>query len=464
MRLTTFVLLAALIAGTAFSAEETEEPKEPEADAQAEESSSITEEWRRVLLYGIDSEVLEVVGSLRKYQETSLNPELLQVLEDTGDAQLKEEILSFFGQSGFGDATDYAVGIVSDPYDTRESLVTAALRYLAAVKAEAGAAAVLELAQQGNGAMSRTAIRTLGSIGGAKHAQPLLDMLQDVYASSDTRSEVILALGELAAQEAVEPLIQLVADDEEEAVLRRYACDALGKIGDERALPVLKDAYGDDDTWLRAYAVYALSQFDDPETGELLMRALKDSFWRVRVSAAQGLADLGLADAVPILTYKAERDPVMQVRTEAAKALAAIDTAEAATNIREIVSDQRTPLSLRIEAIQALVEQNLKAHLPFVMETIGTEWDDPDSRLVEQVCRLLSTKESAELREPFEMMLSHPSFVIQIYGVRGIARNGFRDLTDELRALTAKGHHRSLRSTAVAALETLGADAEKTAE
>jgi hypothetical protein len=271
---------------------------------------------------------------------------------------------------------------------------------------------------------------------------------------------VILALGELAAADAVEPLIQLVGDGEEEAVLRRYACDALGKIGDERAVPVLKEAYRANDTWLRAYAVYALSQFDDPETGDFLMRALRDSFWRVRVSAAKGLADLGLGDAVPILTYKAERDPVTQVRVEAAKALAAIDSAEATTNLEELVSEPRTPLSLRVESIQALVESDLKAHLPFVMDTIAADWDDPDSRLVEEVCRMLSQQKAPELRKAYEMMLAHPSFVIQIYGVRGIAQNGFRDLTDELRALTAKGHHRSLRSTAVAALEQLCADSE----
>ena len=460
MKLATWILLTALLTISAYGAEETEET-EPDnnTNAQTEEQRSITDEWREVLLYGIDTEVLEGVGSLRKYQETSLHPELHRVLESTGHTELKEEILSFFGETKFADATDYAVRIVADPFDVRDSLVNAALRYLAALKAEAGAEPVLALAQQGSGATSRAAIRTLGSIGGAEHAQPLLEMLHDVYAPSQTRSEVILALGELASEDAVEPLIQLVEDEEEESVLRRYACDALGKIGDERAVPVLKDAYRSDDTWLRAYAVYALSQFDDRETGDLLMRALRDSFWRVRVSAARGIADLGLAEAVPILTYKAERDPVMQVRTEAAKALAAIDSEDAVANLQKVVSDERTPLTLRIEAIQALVKADLRAHLPFVIETIVADWDDPDSRLVEQVCRILSQEEAAELREPLEMMLGHSSFIIQIYGVRGIARNGFRDLAAQLRALTVKGHHRSLRSTAVAALETLGADA-----
>jgi HEAT repeat protein len=415
-----------------------------------------------VLLYGIDSEILEVVGSLQKYEETSLNPELAQVLEDTGDTQLKEEILSFFAETEFGEATDYAVQIVADPFDVPDSLVTAALRYLASVEAQDAAGDVLALAQQGTGAISRTAIRALGSIGGAGHVAPLLEMLHDVYAPSETRSEVILALGELGSTDAVEPLIQLVADPEEESVLRRYACDALGKIGDDRAVPVLKDAFSERDTWLRAYAVYALAQFDDPKTGELLMRALKDSFWRVRVSAAKGLADLALGESVPILTYKAERDPVMKVRVEAAKALAAIGTEDAVTNLQEIVSSERTPLSLRIEAIQALVHQDLSSHLSFIMKTIEKDWEDPDSRLVERVCHMLSQQESPKLRDPFDAMLSHPSFVIRIYGVRGIARNGFQDLRADLRALTAKGVHRSLRSTAVAALETLGTAEEKT--
>lgn len=96
------------------------------------------------------------------------------------------------------------------------------------------------------------------------------------------------------------------------------------------------------------------------------------------------------------------------------------------------------------------------------MKTIEKDWEDPDSRLVERVCHMLSQQESPKLRDPFDAMLSHPSFVIRIYGVRGIARNGFQDLRADLRALTAKGVHRSLRSTAVAALETLGTAEEKT--
>jgi HEAT repeat protein/beta-lactamase regulating signal transducer with metallopeptidase domain len=86
------------------------------------------------------------------------------------------------------------------------------------------------------------------------------------------------------------------------------------------AIEALKDALKDQDSQVRAEAIFALAQVDGAASVEALKKALSDSDWRVRKQAAWGLGMKGDQGSVDSL-ITALRDQHADVRAEAAWAL-----------------------------------------------------------------------------------------------------------------------------------------------
>ena len=160
------------------------------------------------------------------------------------------------------------------------------------------------------------------------------------------------ALGEIGDARAVEPLIAVSLQDENAGV-RWGAAEALGKIGDARAIKSLMGALKDKD--VREEAIRALRRIGDVravkpllnETEwiyyliatekwdevvkigkpavELLIDALKDRYWNVRVCAVKALGDIGDARAVePLIVILKRKYEDRDVREEAIRALGRI--------------------------------------------------------------------------------------------------------------------------------------------
>jgi hypothetical protein len=56
----------------------------------------------------------------------------------------------------------------------------------------------------------------------------------------------------------------------------------------------------------------------------------------------------------------------------------------------------------------------------------------------------------------FDRLLTHPNFIIQIYAIRGIGRNGFQDFGDRIISIAQDNPTGILNSTSLATLEMLG--------
>jgi len=99
----------------------------------------------------------------------------------------------------------------------------------------------------GDAALQKITLRSLGEIGSEESTQPVADRLAaDNY---EIRSAAARALGLLGDTRAIDPLADVLEDDEADEV-RASAAWALNQIGTERALDVVSE-YADD----RAYIV-----------------------------------------------------------------------------------------------------------------------------------------------------------------------------------------------------------------
>ena len=435
---------------TPLHAQETEDEKE--------EIRSISAERRELLLYGIDSQVIELVGKLIEEKNDILAGEVLATFKLTLNPKVKSKILEYFTEIDFAGARAEALEIIDTPEESSE-LVIGAIRYLTEEPTAELAEHFLTLVNAENQEIARAAIKGIGLTENAESAEVLLGLLDDSDYPADLKSEIIIALGDLKNPVAVTRLLEILEDENEDVTWRRYACASLGKIADPTALPVIEKVLYDDDAMLRSYAVGSLNFFSDERVVDLLAAALKDSFWRVRVSAAKSLGALGNPEAVPILVFKAERDPEMNVRNEAVRALGEIANSEALEALREIYGSDHSPHVLRVTSAEILAEKDLAKSLDLFKSVIDKHWGKDTTRILEKTALILSRTESrtesASLESFYARFIESGELVIMIYGIRGIAKNKLSSLSSTVEELSGEGNHRTIRKEALAALEQL---------
>jgi HEAT repeat protein len=409
-----------------------------EEQGEEEEVQSLTEEWREVLLYGIDEEIIEVLKSIRAFKETSLNQELLTVLQESFNPDVKISILQYFLELKFTEAEDYTLLLLDGYDDERKELVFACIVYLKAIGSKESLDILLKIVDYEDKVISSAAILALGNIFKEDSrtediSLKLLERLKDDAYENVLKPDILLALGELGEPIAVDDLIDIIKDKSQEKIWRMYAADALGKIGDEKAIPYLMDMFAESDALIRMYAATALAQFNIPEAVDILIQGLKDSNWNVRVASAK----------------------VSNVRIEAIKALGEIGLKEGLDTLRELYSDDLQLMEVREICIKVLVEKDLG-------DTIGTiealtikelEKSYNKQAILEITGKYIVNVESAELKTIFTLFLTSSNDNVRIYGIRGIVYNQFIDLKDEVEAIAEDDTSLGVRKSALSELE-----------
>ncbi|TVR29894.1 MAG: HEAT repeat domain-containing protein [Spirochaetaceae bacterium] len=441
-----------------FAVPETGEELGIEQQDEDQQLRAPIDDWRDTLMYGIDSEVITLLETLLEQREDRLHQEIVDLYDSSRNPRLQRRILDFFNEMRWDGAETQALRVLSEPREHPNDLLLSAVRYVSAA-VESPAHETLQalhgVADSPQMMLAETAIRAIGLRGGEDDIGPLLNRLNDRRTPSALRAAVVLALGELRAVDAVDELIQISSNTSEDGTVRRYAADSLGKIGDPRAIDTLSALVSSDDTLLRAYAVNGIGHFEGEEVERVLTNALRDSFWRVRVSALQGIARHNMTDAIAAVIFRAERDPEVPVRSQAFETLSALDDRRARTFLQDFVQNERNSEALRISALQKMLEADAAAHAAVIEKLIDAEYDKPQSRILDQIGRILSTSETTVPNRIYDRLLHHPNFVIQIYGVRAAGRHGLSGLRARVSEMAEEPYHQAVRRTARDALERM---------
>lgn len=149
----------------------------------------------------------------------------------------------------------------------------------------------------------------------------LLNVLRDDYEDTEMKARAIRALGEMESAASVDILEKTVKNTYEPKLLRMYAVLALSKIGKESALDILEEVIYDKNHEVAEYAVRGIAELNCDRCGEVLIKALRSDYDKVRYYAVIGLSRLRYTDSVEILQFKAEYDANERVREEAKKAV-----------------------------------------------------------------------------------------------------------------------------------------------
>jgi HEAT repeat protein len=413
------------------------------------------EQWREVLRYGIDSEVLKVIASIAESEEQSLNEELTVLFAESLNFEVRKAVLDYFSVQKIRDAEGAATALLQEGQLEDSRVIVACIRYLAAIDSAGLESRLSEYVDHRDSQIAETAIAGLGQVGGEESGRLLVQRLEDVDYPAEQKPEIILALGKMKYAGAVDTLIGIVGNRDEQRIWRMYAASSLGEIGDSRAIPHLRALFGESDSLIKAYAAAALANFDMGEVEGLLQQGLRDSNVRVRIASAEGLANPQARDSVDILIYKASKDPERQVRLQAIESLGVIGTPQALGYLRELYRNRIALLMYREAAFTALCENALQENLDVFREVVEQEWGSKDQKVVEFTARKLSTTEASGLKWFYDRFLESPNVYVRIYALRGIGRNGLRSLREKVETVSKNDPYPAARQVALSVLQRL---------
>jgi HEAT repeat protein len=426
--------------------------------AQDESVRSAIDEWRDTLLYGINSEIVELLPTLTENGETEIAPEVVDLFQNTADSDVLQAAADYLAALEIADGAGRAEEILQEYEDRRDSVLGAVTTYLLEIGHEISPeteAALFRLIRDRGDAPATGAVRLLAA--GSTPSAELIELYRETFVSDEVRGRILIELGERDEPEVFDFVRDVIGEDEEAtSTLQRYAIDTLGRLGDPRGLETIIRQFDSDDAITRAYATNALAGFDSEEARSALVAALRDEFWRVRVAALEAIAERTMTDAVPAVMYKARRDPERRVRLEALDTLSALDTTDAWNLMEEMVVQRGTPADVRSSILDHLIRERPGKSRDVVMEVIDAEWEQPNSKLLDVIGRVISSVEDQRIEPYAARLIDHPNFILQIYALRAVGRSRLMSLHEIANDRSAEGHHRAVRSAALRSLEQLG--------
>ncbi len=238
----------------------------------------------------------------RIHEERSRAEWELQLAEDP---RATGRILAARALGGLGPEAVAALGAAT--HDAAWQVRAEACTALGKTRAHAAVAHLAAAAHEADSRVRSAALRALGEFPAAWAAPTLAAALRDEPRDYPA-SEAAAALGRTRAPEAFDALVAALARESHRDVVRREVMNGLAALGDPRgaavALRYTDYAWGKGAQHrLRHAALDALVKLDPhgAATRGAVLALLDDPYFRMQQWAAGHAADLGLADAVPVL-------------------------------------------------------------------------------------------------------------------------------------------------------------------
>ena len=427
--------------------------------------SSVIDEQRDIIRFGTETEIANLIQTLRTGRASYLDDELIDIANRTRNRSILTGLFGFFGELEKSGLEDRAMRAIRErDYEVNET-ITAAVDYLGRVRAIEAIPVLMELINSGESRFLTNSIRALGRAASGEDAEDesenasffLLDYYNNRFPSDDNRREIVIALGETRSNASVSFLRDIVMNNDERAFLRISALDALSKIGDYEGLDAIIEAVSSSDPNIRSAAVSALGPFSGETVEEAILEAFRDSFWRTRIGAAQAAGMRQMESAVPFLRFRAENDEVPQVRDEAIRALGAINTAETIEILDNLFTNRRNSDRIRLMAGEMLLLYQAEAYslkITVEMEDARTRNQTP---LYNGFVRILTTAVSSSLEDTARRLLETGGVIERSLALDMVMNNEFHSLADNVRTLLDEQRHgASLARKARLTLERLG--------
>jgi HEAT repeat protein len=424
--------------------------------ADTQESSRLA-----TIRYGTETEIASLIQSLRTEGADYLDDELAALVENTRNRNILRGVFAFFGERNKGGLEDRAIRAIEERDEETNDTILAAIDYIGKVKAEQAAEPLKGLIDLGERRFMNASFLALGRVSAAdkRQANETAEYLVDYYnnrePSDEYRRDIIVAIGETASSGGVELLSSIAAGGEERMVLRIAALEGLSKIGDKDGLEAVISAVSDGDPNVRSSAVAALGPFEGKAVDNAILEAFRDSYYRTRIGAAQAAKMRKLADAVPYLEVRIEKDDVPAVKDESIRALGAIGSSNAIEVLEKFFNERKSSDRIRTLAGNMLMDNNADKYVDKLILELDNAKASNQTALYNGLLKVVGESKTGKLESITRRFLESGGITEKSYALDMAVNNNFRGFSTEIKALT-EDKNASLARKAKVTQEKLG--------
>ncbi|AHC15179.1 HEAT repeat domain-containing protein [Salinispira pacifica] len=419
---------------------------------------SLYEKWEETILYGIDSSVVSTIEEMIELEDARLADPVLTLVSSSRQS-LRIKALDYFEALERDDAIPAVLDELMFYQDIPRNFTIRLFQHLKERNHPMDKdlwELSSEIIQEEGYEVQLAAIQYTAETEYRPAAEFLAEYYEDPDLEIPVREAILRALGRIQHPGSRDLIFDLAGDESIEKTLRIAAINAAGQYADSRAMNVISNAFSSSDTLIRTAAVAALSSFEPEEVQELYLEALRDSFWRIRMTALRGIEENPFDDAFAPLRYMTQNDPETNIKHQAFRSLASIESRKSRQYLREALEDEELGDQFRQTAAVLLIRNDFPGSKENIERVMAETWDDENNRLLDTICKELSLNKLTAAGSLYERMLGHENYIIQIYGIRGIARNQIASHRDYLEQLSEDEEaHPALRANARNALERL---------
>ncbi len=440
-------------ATSATSAQTTSPVATSSSTAASKAAADAIAKKRAIILYGIDSELIDLFNSLTASKDSTFNADTKDVFERSKDAKLRGAILELWRSLAWKGGEQDAAKVVTDRDNEDPAVVASALGYLGEIKSKAALPESKTILDENNSTIVPALISMLGKVGGDPEVELLLNWLKGDTALPAFREAAIRALGDIASKKAADWLATTLGDNGVSRFERVIAAESLGKIALPTSVDPLVKAAQSDDALVRAAAIAALGNFSDKAAQDAIVESLRDSYPAARVAGCKAIAKRKIVAALPNLEYKAQNDPDKGVKTEAIKSIAALGGKDAFAFLSTIMDDSSSPLDLRQLAFGLLMRDDATASMKALLARLADEAKATDRTMFTALTREIAGASDAPAAAPLaKILLRDKDYLIRLGGLQWARATKSPDIKADVAALASSDPSEAVKKFAAQVL------------
>ena len=312
-----------------------------------------------ILKYGLEGQITELIDELTKNQDNRFVDGIYDLFQETKSVAVKEKILDYFTKLKDSCLASYAVEIINDPYDEKNSIVEKCFKYVSEADIKDANPGLVDLVDKEEDAYFTGALSALGETGGKEEALFLADYLDRDDLNVSQRQALMRVLGRIKAVETWQKISEIAKDENENNFVRMYAAEAIGAMEKPESEDILVELFESNDPNLRTYVIKGISYFNDKKSSDLIIQALRDSQYKVRLEAVSAVGKNRIDKAVPFLIFRCkDKDEQKQVKEKCYSVIAYLNTSDGNDYLISVLKDKKIGDATKAKVSAALLEYN----------------------------------------------------------------------------------------------------------
>ena len=312
-----------------------------------------------ILKYGLEGQITELIDELTKNQDNRFVDGIYDLFQETKSVAVKEKILDYFTKLKDSCLASYAVEIINDPYDEKNSIVEKCFKYVSEADIKDANPGLVDLVDKEEDAYFTGALSALGETGGKEEALFLADYLDRDDLNVSQRQALMRVLGRIKAVETWQKISEIAKDENENTFVRMYAAEAIGAMEKPESEDILVELFESNDPNLRTYVIKGISYFNDKKSSDLIIQALRDSQYKVRLEAVSAVGKNRIDKAVPFLIFRCkDKDEHKKVKEKCYSVIADLNTSDGNDYLISVLKDKKIGDATKAKVSAALLEYN----------------------------------------------------------------------------------------------------------